>query len=70
MARTVHDALTDRRPRAGYPVGKNARLLTAMPRLFSDCLLDRIRLWLFGMPTTFGALGATSSAASAGTASV
>jgi NAD(P)-dependent dehydrogenase (short-subunit alcohol dehydrogenase family) len=58
VARTVQRALTARRPRARYPVGKNARMLVAMPRLLPDRLLDWIRLRLFRMPNRFGALRA------------
>ncbi|HEY2748844.1 MAG TPA: hypothetical protein VGL86_29690 [Polyangia bacterium] len=43
-------ALTARRPKKRYVVGKDAHLLRAMPRLLGDGLLDRIRYRLFGMP--------------------
>ena len=46
----VEEALTARHPRARYAVGKGARLLTTMPRLLNDALLDRIRYRLFGLP--------------------
>jgi NAD(P)-dependent dehydrogenase (short-subunit alcohol dehydrogenase family) len=50
VAAAVAHALTARRPKSRYVVGKDARLLTAIPRLFGDGLLDRIRYRLFGMP--------------------
>jgi hypothetical protein len=56
VARAVHHALTARRPRVRYPVGKDARLLVTLPRMLPDRLLDFIRLRLFGMPLSFGAL--------------
>ncbi len=50
VAVAVAHALTAKRPKTRYVVGKDARLLTAIPRLFGDRLLDRIRYRLFGMP--------------------
>jgi NAD(P)-dependent dehydrogenase (short-subunit alcohol dehydrogenase family) len=50
VAAAVEEALTARHPRARYAVGKGARLLTTMPRLLNDALLDRIRYRLFGLP--------------------
>ncbi len=50
VAEAVHHAITAKHPRARYPVGKGARLLTTMPRLLTDGLLDRIRYRLFGIP--------------------
>jgi NAD(P)-dependent dehydrogenase (short-subunit alcohol dehydrogenase family) len=58
VARVVEHALTAARPRVHYPVGKHARILAAMPRLFPDWLLDRIRRRLFGMPRMVPAPGA------------
>jgi NAD(P)-dependent dehydrogenase (short-subunit alcohol dehydrogenase family) len=68
VARAVHHALTARRPRIRYPVGKDARLLVTLPRVLPDRLLDMIRLRLFGMPTSFGALvrGTDSTRSGAG----
>jgi NAD(P)-dependent dehydrogenase (short-subunit alcohol dehydrogenase family) len=56
VADIVVAALTAARPRTRYPVGKDARLLTVLPRLLPDRVLDQMRLRLFGMPATFGAL--------------
>jgi len=50
VARVVEHALTSAHPRAYYLVGKGSRILGAMPRLFPDWLLDRIRRRLFGIP--------------------
>ena len=49
VARAVHHALTARRPRIRYTVGKGAKLLTILPRLLPDRLLDRIRARMFGL---------------------
>jgi NAD(P)-dependent dehydrogenase (short-subunit alcohol dehydrogenase family) len=49
VARAVHHALTAARPRIRYTVGKGAKLLTIMPRLLPDRLLDIIRTRIFGL---------------------
>jgi NAD(P)-dependent dehydrogenase (short-subunit alcohol dehydrogenase family) len=56
VAQAVHHALTARRPRTRYRVGKHASLLAAMPRILPDWLLDAVLLRIAGMPTKFGAL--------------
>lgn len=56
VAAAVLHALTARKPKTRYPVGKDARLLTTLPRLVPDRWLDVLRLRLFGLPTAFGAL--------------
>ncbi len=60
VARAVHHALTARRPRARYPVGKHAKLLSTLPRVLPDRLLDPLLRRLFAMPKSFGALAADS----------
>jgi hypothetical protein len=50
VARAVREALTARRPRPRTVVGKDARLLAALPRLLPARWLDRLRLHLFGLP--------------------
>lgn len=55
VARAVEHALTAKNPRTRYPVGKDARTLTTIPRFLPDQMLDRIRYRLFGLPTKFGA---------------
>ncbi len=54
VARTVHHALTATRPRIRYTVGKGAKLLTILPRLLPDYLLDSIRNRLFGLSAFIG----------------
>jgi NAD(P)-dependent dehydrogenase (short-subunit alcohol dehydrogenase family) len=49
VADAVHHALTARRPRSRYPVGRDARLLVTMPRLLPDRVLDQLRLRIFGL---------------------
>lgn len=58
VARAVHHALTSRRPRTRYPVGRDARMLVTLPRVLPDRILDFIRRRLFAMPASFGALAA------------
>ncbi|MBV8523951.1 MAG: SDR family oxidoreductase [Acetobacteraceae bacterium] len=52
VARTVLQALTVSRPRTRYPVGKDSKLLTILPRLLPDRLLDSLRVRLLGLPAT------------------
>jgi hypothetical protein len=54
VARAVHHALTARQPRIRYTVGKGAKLLTILPRLLPDRLLDRIRARMFGLSAFTG----------------
>ncbi len=56
VAEVVHRALTARRPRPRYVVGKHASLLTALPRILSGRLLDAIVLRIAGLPTKFGVI--------------
>lgn len=58
VADAVHDALTARRPRIRYVVGKDSKLLAALPEVVPEILLDALRLRLFGLPTKFNALPA------------
>jgi NAD(P)-dependent dehydrogenase (short-subunit alcohol dehydrogenase family) len=53
VAEAVHHALTARTPRIRYVVGKDAKLLTTLPRFVPDRVLDAIRLRLFGVPSIF-----------------
>lgn len=57
VAQAVHHALTARRPRTRYRVGKHARLLSALPQILPDRLLDAMLLRIAGVPARFGALG-------------
>jgi NAD(P)-dependent dehydrogenase (short-subunit alcohol dehydrogenase family) len=52
VADAVLHALSAKRPRARYAVGKDAALLVTMPRLLPDGVLDRIRYRLFGIPAS------------------
>jgi NAD(P)-dependent dehydrogenase (short-subunit alcohol dehydrogenase family) len=54
VAQAIHHALTSDRPKARYPVGKDARLLVTLPRLLSTAMLDALRRRLFGLPSEFG----------------
>lgn len=56
VARAVHHALTAARPRIRYRVGKDAKVIGALPRILPDWLLDAIRLRALGLPPEFGAL--------------
>ena len=57
VADAIHHALTSNRPRIRYRVGKHARLLSVLPSILPEWLLDSLRMRLFGFPK-FGALGA------------
>jgi NAD(P)-dependent dehydrogenase (short-subunit alcohol dehydrogenase family) len=62
VAEVVHRALTAKRPRTRYLVGKHARTLAFLARWAPDPVLDRIRVRLFGLPRAFGASrGATAA---------
>ena len=54
VARVVSHALTARRPRIRYIVGKGARQLTLLPKLIPERALDHLRMKLFGLPVQFG----------------
>ncbi len=54
VAQAIHHALTSDRPKARYPVEKDARLLVTLPRLLSTSMLDALRRRLFGLPSDFG----------------
>ena len=56
VAAAVQHALTARRPRIRYRVGKHATLLTTLPRVLPDRLLDALLLRIAGLPTEFGSL--------------
>lgn len=56
VARAVQHALTSRRPRTRYQVGKHVHLLTALPRILPERLLDAILLRVLGLPAKLGAM--------------
>lgn len=61
VAQAVHHALTAPRPRIRYRVGKHAALLTTLPRVLPDRVLDALLLRIAGLPTTFGALASNQT---------
>ncbi|MGH9568834.1 MAG: SDR family NAD(P)-dependent oxidoreductase, partial [Candidatus Angelobacter sp.] len=62
VAAAVHHALTAPRPRIRYRVGKHAALLTTLPRVLPDRMLDALMLRIAGLPTEFGALTSPAKA--------
>jgi NAD(P)-dependent dehydrogenase (short-subunit alcohol dehydrogenase family) len=54
VAHVICRALTVKRPRTRYLVGKDARLLSAVARWAPDRLFDHMRVKLFDLPKTFG----------------
>jgi len=52
VARAVDHALTARRPRTRYRVGKHSGVLSVLPRILPDKLLDALLLRVLGLPTT------------------
>lgn len=56
VARAVHHALTAKRPRVRYRVGKHAKLLATLPKILPPQLLDSLLLRIAGLPSKFGAL--------------
>ncbi|MGW7465164.1 SDR family oxidoreductase [Streptomyces xantholiticus] len=49
VARAVLHALTARRPRSRYPVGKKSRLMSTLGRVVPQYTLDRLRLRVLGL---------------------
>jgi NAD(P)-dependent dehydrogenase (short-subunit alcohol dehydrogenase family) len=56
VAQAIQHALTVKRPRTRYRVGKHATLLATLAAFFPDRLLDTIRFRITGMPTEFGSM--------------
>ncbi|MBL0885064.1 SDR family oxidoreductase [Myceligenerans indicum] len=52
VARAVLHALTARKPRARYPVGKTSRLMSTLGRVVPQYTLDRLRLRALGLSRT------------------
>lgn len=48
VAKVIHKALRDPRPKARYPAGKDALKLSLLPRLLPERLVDRLLLKTFG----------------------
>ena len=59
VAQAIQDALTAKRPRTRYRVGKHATLLATLAAFVPDRLLDTIRFRITGMPTEFGSIAQT-----------
>jgi NAD(P)-dependent dehydrogenase (short-subunit alcohol dehydrogenase family) len=49
VARTIYRALTSSRPRIRYRVGQDAKLLSILPKLLPESVMDAIRLRMFGL---------------------
>jgi NAD(P)-dependent dehydrogenase (short-subunit alcohol dehydrogenase family) len=56
VAGAILRALTAHRPRIRYRVGKHSALLTTLPKVLPERLLDQLLLRMAGMPAEFGAL--------------
>src|SRR5262249_49071455 len=54
VARAVHHALTARKPKIRYVVGKDAKPLTLLPRLLPDRVLDALRVRMLGLRAPAG----------------
>ncbi|WP_159014172.1 SDR family oxidoreductase [Acidisoma sp. S159] len=54
VALAIYHALTSDRPKIRYRAGKDATLLTTLPRILPDRILDKIRLRMLGLPLLFG----------------
>ena len=59
VARVVLRALSTKRPRTRYVVGKDGRLLAFLARWAPDRLFDAMRVRLFGLPKKFGVAAQT-----------
>jgi NAD(P)-dependent dehydrogenase (short-subunit alcohol dehydrogenase family) len=53
VAQAIQHALTAKRPRTRYRVGRHATLLATLATFLPDRLLDTIRFRITGMPTAF-----------------
>jgi hypothetical protein len=56
VAQAIQHALTSKRPRTRYRVGKHSTLLSTLAALLPDRLLDILRFRITGMPTEFGSM--------------
>ena len=59
VAEAVHHALTSRRPRIRYRVGKHSAVLGTLPKILPDRVFQALLLRLAGFPTKFGSLRVT-----------
>lgn len=49
VAIAVHHALTSNRPRIRYRVGKHAKLLSTLPKVLPESVMDALRIRMFGL---------------------
>jgi len=56
VAQAIQHALTAKRPRTRYRVGRHATLLATLAAFLPDRLLDTIRFRITGMPTEFSSM--------------
>ena len=56
VAKAIQAALTAKRPRTRYRVGKHATLLATLATFLPDGLLDAVRFRIAGMPAEFGSV--------------
>src|SRR5262249_22265648 len=56
VAEAVYHALTAARPKIRYRVGKDAKLMAALPRFLPERAFDALRLRMLGLPTRFAAM--------------
>ncbi len=56
VARAVHHAMTSDHPRIRYRVGKDARVIAVLPRIFPDWLLDIVRYRALGLQGQFSSV--------------
>lgn len=61
VAGSVHHALTARRPKIRYRVGKHAKILATLPKILPGRLLDAVLLRIAGMPTEFGSVATSAN---------
>ena len=63
VARAIEHALLSAKPRARYPVGRQARVLIPLTRFMPDRLKDELLLRVSGLPRTADATGMTADGA-------
>jgi len=56
VAEAVQHALTAARPRNRYRVGKHVHILTALPKILPESLLDTLLLRIAGLPTKWASM--------------
>lgn len=56
VAKAIQDALTARRPKTRYRVGKHSTMLATLAAFLPDRILDTVRFRISGMPSQFGSM--------------